>query len=117
MAKYDDDMMEEEIKRLQKEALKVPSFEGRKSNRIPNLPSDTALESNKERQDAEMISALTKFGRAMLPGQLGPTIADEIKNRRKPELLRRFKKGGKVSSASTRADGIAQRGKTRGRMI
>jgi len=25
-----------------------------------------------------------------------------------------FKKGGKVSSASTRADGIAQRGKTRG---
>ena len=28
-----------------------------------------------------------------------------------------LKKGGKVSSASARADGIAQRGKTRGRMI
>jgi hypothetical protein len=28
-----------------------------------------------------------------------------------------FKKGGKVSSASSRADGIAQRGKTRGRML
>ena len=28
-----------------------------------------------------------------------------------------FKKGGKVSSASKRADGIAQRGKTRGRMV
>lgn len=27
-----------------------------------------------------------------------------------------FKKGGKVKSASSRADGIAQRGKTRGRM-
>ena len=27
-----------------------------------------------------------------------------------------FKKGGKVSSASKRADGIAQRGKTKGRM-
>lgn len=27
-----------------------------------------------------------------------------------------YKKGGKVSSASTRADGIAQRGKTRGRI-
>jgi hypothetical protein len=27
-----------------------------------------------------------------------------------------YKKGGKVSSASSRADGIAQRGKTRGRM-
>ena len=39
------------------------------------------------------------------------------------ELLREsrrgqgMKKGGKVSSASKRADGIAQRGKTRGRMI
>ena len=28
-----------------------------------------------------------------------------------------FKKGGKVSSASKRADGIAQRGKTKGRML
>ena len=28
-----------------------------------------------------------------------------------------FKKGGKVSSASARADGIAQRGKTRGKMV
>jgi hypothetical protein len=30
---------------------------------------------------------------------------------------RPMKKGGKVSSASSRADGIAQRGKTRGRMV
>jgi len=28
-----------------------------------------------------------------------------------------MKKGGKVSSASSRADGIAQRGKTRGTMV
>jgi hypothetical protein len=28
-----------------------------------------------------------------------------------------LKKGGKVSSASKRADGIAQRGKTKGRMV
>lgn len=28
-----------------------------------------------------------------------------------------FKKGGKVVSASKRADGIAQRGRTRGRMV
>lgn len=28
-----------------------------------------------------------------------------------------FKKGGKVSSASSRADGCAKRGKTRGKMI
>ena len=30
---------------------------------------------------------------------------------------RRMKKGGMVSSASKRADGIAQRGKTKGRMV
>ena len=30
---------------------------------------------------------------------------------------RRFKEGGKVKSASARADGIAKRGKTKGRMV
>ena len=30
---------------------------------------------------------------------------------------KRFKQGGKVKSASSRADGIAQRGKTRGKML
>jgi hypothetical protein len=33
------------------------------------------------------------------------------------EIGRGMKSGGKVSSASKRADGIAQRGKTRGRMV
>jgi hypothetical protein len=28
-----------------------------------------------------------------------------------------YKSGGKISSASSRGDGIAQRGKTRGRMV
>ena len=33
------------------------------------------------------------------------------------EIGRGMKKGGKVASASKRADGIAQRGKTRGKMV
>jgi hypothetical protein len=33
-----------------------------------------------------------------------------------PRMMGGMKKGGKVSSASKRADGIAQRGKTRGMM-
>lgn len=33
------------------------------------------------------------------------------------KMKRGFKKGGRVGSASKRADGIAQRGKTKGRMI
>jgi hypothetical protein len=32
-------------------------------------------------------------------------------------LTKRFKKGGSVSSASKRADGIAVKGKTKGRMV
>ena len=33
------------------------------------------------------------------------------------KLIKRFKKGGKVSSASKRADGIAIKGKTKGRFV
>ena len=33
------------------------------------------------------------------------------------DLLRNYKAGGKVSSASKRADGCAKRGKTKGRMV
>ena len=33
------------------------------------------------------------------------------------EYRKSFSKGGKVSSASSRADGCAQRGKTRGKMV
>jgi hypothetical protein len=53
-------------------------------------------------------------------GILGP-VANEISNdqededeKQKPKYM---KKGGTVSSASSRADGCAQRGKTRGRIV
>jgi hypothetical protein len=36
---------------------------------------------------------------------------------KKRNKVKTFKQGGKVSSASSRADGIAQRGKTKGRMV
>lgn len=35
----------------------------------------------------------------------------------KAEKVKKYKKGGSVGAASKRADGIAQRGKTKGRMI
>ena len=55
-------------------------------------------------------------------GILGP-VANEISNdqedekeekRKKPSYMN---KGGKVSSASSRADGCAQRGKTKGKFV
>jgi hypothetical protein len=49
----------------------------------------------------------------------GPTVRDQIKDKEseKKKDSDGMKKGGKVSSASKRADGCAQRGKTRGKMV
>ena len=42
--------------------------------------------------------------------------AARIKNAQRSPGMTGYKKGGSVSSASKRADGIAQRGKTRGKI-
>ena len=41
----------------------------------------------------------------------------EYENKTKEELTVKKRKGGSVKSASARADGCAQRGKTRGKMV
>ena len=46
----------------------------------------------------------------------GEALADEV-NDRQNAAGDTYKKGGKVSSASSRGDGIAKRGKTKGRMV
>lgn len=52
--------------------------------------------------EQKQAEAIFKFGTSLM---------------RKPADSNKKAKGGKVSSASARADGIAQRGKTRGRMV
>ena len=57
-----------------------------------------------------------------LPGRVSPgtTLDDLINQKMKPRQGMEptpMKKGGSVSSASKRADGIAQRGKTKGTMV
>ena len=130
MAKY----QEEEMEQTRPLKLKVPKLfdipekfkvpEHLKSDRIPNLPSDTALESNKARQDKEAINALKKFGAVVSPGATaGMATIEALKNRKKrtedggETTSDGMKKGGKVSSASKRADGCATKGKTKGRMM
>ena len=54
--------------------------------------------------------------------EAGEKAFDRMQNMREEEmeaLSKRdgYKKGGKISSASRRADGIAKRGKTRGRVV
>ncbi len=126
MAKYEDDEMEQ-MQPLPKvpKMFRVPdNLRYGTSDRIPNLPSDTALESNKARQDKAMKNVLETIGMAINPGAAaGMAAAQALRNRKKrtdvggETTSDGMKKGGKVSSASKRADGIAQRGKTRGRMI
>jgi hypothetical protein len=61
---------------------------------------------------------------AVVPTSLGGTLDESTLNPEQKRMLEAqkkanvgMKKGGKVSSASKRADGIAVKGKTRGRMI
>lgn len=42
---------------------------------------------------------------------------DEAEGKKRGGKVKAYKAGGKVASASKRADGCAQRGKTRGRMV
>ena len=58
-------------------------------------------------------------------GGILPSLLSQQRKKEEEEKARQsgaptgtgMKKGGKVSSASKRADGIAQRGKTKGRMV
>jgi hypothetical protein len=63
--------------------------------------SDKAKDAEAERDDY-------KKQLAAMPAAQGVTA---------PPMAPRLTKGGKVSSASKRADGIATKGKTRGRMV
>ena len=49
--------------------------------------------------------------------KIGVTQEKEYKGKTKEEMAVKKAKGGSVSSASKRADGCAQRGKTKGRMV
>lgn len=81
---------------------------------------ETREESRKRRAMAPSMLAtpLTREEKAALREEA--TKLETPMSREKKEMLRdaaKMSKGGKVSSASKRADGIAQRGKTKGRMI
>lgn len=53
-----------------------------------------------------------------LGSDIGPDITDRAnKPYRKGGKVKKMARGGSVSSASKRADGIAQRGKTKGRFV
>ncbi len=63
---------------------------------------------------AQLLSGMQSAGVDMT-GESAPT--EEMKKRLRELGIEVYKKGGKVSSASKRADGCAIKGKTRGKMV
>ena len=91
----------------------------KKKQDLANRPS-TIREAVQQAKD----TALTPFAMMMADAKRsGTKLSDEEKSELRREVTRgnkgedaEYKKGGKVSSASSRADGVAQRGKTRGKV-
>ena len=61
------------------------------------------------------VRAIT-LGASKLGDKMGFTQEKEYSDKSKEELTKK-RAGGKISSASSRADGCAVRGKTRGKMV
>jgi hypothetical protein len=71
-------------------------------------------------EDMGPIKRMMKSGMVKgseLLDRLGMRQEKEYENKTKEELSIKKAKGGKIKSASARADGCAQRGKTRGKMV
>ena len=66
-------------------------------------------------QERELLGSAERASKN-ISGEMGMGIADHIAEERRNAAGDTYKKGGKVS-ASSRADGIASRGKTKGRFV
>jgi hypothetical protein len=70
----------------------------------------------KDENQYEDKARMNSIRQAVRNGQAIEGARQTLRNKDKENSMG-FKKGGKVSSASKRADGCAQRGKTRGKMV
>jgi hypothetical protein len=80
---------------------------------LPPRPNDRELNKNLPASDSKnnlrSMLSMPLAGGTLTPAKIGNTYG--------ARWTANFSKGGKVSSASKRGDGIAQRGKTKGRML
>ena len=97
-----DKAQEEGYKRYQKQEIE--------DNQAPRKAVGEAIDYVKEKT--------SKFGKDFMEGarQYGDTYKKGL-GMKKGGKVKKMASGGKVSSASSRADGCAQRGKTKGRMV
>jgi len=78
-----------------------------------------AEQAAKQRSKQDVIDQIEKSGKRATNnfyGEVGNAIGNEMYEQRQNAAGDTYKKGGKVS-ASSRGDGIAQRGKTKGRLL
>lgn len=107
MSLFDDEIPEKDTSKQDKARARRAENEEFKDKRQPksDLIRQAELEKMKE------ILNKPKVGGG---GGGAGGIGGKLSNR---DLTRAYKNGGKVSSASSRGDGCAQRGKTKGRMV
>jgi len=87
--------------------FEVPTRENMREEEMRKAGARRAERMREKSLGEEAMEAARSYGRLYKEG-LGMKKGGKVK---------KMKKGGTVSSASKRADGIAQRGKTKGRMI
>jgi hypothetical protein len=84
--------------------------------KIREIAEETRAKAERERPRtyAERLQDMGRLPKPTGGGSSGTGGAGEIKALANPRAM---KKGGKVSSASSKGDGIAKRGKTKGRFV
>ena len=97
-------------KKITKETVTVEGDRGSVDRSNPDVIGPDMSKVNKETsmpKPAREFSAMEMAQNLMSPGY----------NKKKGGMVKKYKSGGSVSSASKRADGIATKGKTRGKII
>ena len=79
--------------------------------------ANRVLREMKRDQAIEKAREFVKEGKSAFGPSSGSSGSMGMNKLSSRDLTKNFKAGGKVSSASKRADGCAKRGKTKGRMI
>jgi glutamate 5-kinase len=88
------------------------------SDVVKNAPTDDSSSGFKKVSDIAKVAEAVPSAKSTtsdVGGMYKRLTASDIEEEKKKKVG--MKKGGKVSSASKRADGIATKGKTRGKMV
>lgn len=104
-------------KYLQKEAAKKAQMQKYVTDYIRNKNADRFREQARQKQAEAPQKATERATKDAVEKAEYNQIFEDSNQYKRGGQVKGYAKGGSVSSASTRADGCAQRGKTRGKMV